>query len=107
MTTSFSSFRYMVKSIPRSTAIAEYPSPNSLCHSRRGPVAGQVVARPFVSEVKLRCGPPHCAQSDDCARAAVFVVNNNSASSTIAFLEYIILVTILSCKSEQVRKGGL
>src|SRR5205085_5240871 len=80
MTTSFSPFLYMVKSIPPSTAIAEYPSPSSLCQSRRGPVAGQVVARPFVSDVKLRCGPPHCGQSDDCAKAATSVIDNSTAS---------------------------
>src|ERR1044072_1570979 len=80
MAISFSPWRYMVKSIPPSTAIPEYPSPISLCHSRRGPVAGQVVAQAFFSHVKLRCGPPHCGQSDDCARAAVFDVNKRKST---------------------------
>ena len=62
------------------------------CHNRRGPVAGQVVARPFVSDLKLRCGPPHCVQSDTCAWDAAG--NNNTSNDQFVNSRHLIIAWV-------------
>src|SRR5262249_5843223 len=84
MTTSCSSLRYIVKSLPPSAAIAEKPSPKSRCHKRRGPVEGQVAAKPVAGDLKLRCGPPHCGHAGDCANAVSPSQSNNTGSNQAA-----------------------
>src|SRR5215468_2486035 len=84
MTTSCSPLRYIVKSLPPSAAIAEKPSPKSRCHKRRGPVAGHEGASPVTEDLKLRCGPPHCGQSADCASATSDGRDKNASSSQAA-----------------------
>src|SRR5439155_17990470 len=51
---------YIVYNRSPSTRIDECPSPRARAHSFLGPPGGHVDASPFESEMKLRCGPPHC-----------------------------------------------
>src|SRR5438874_7524727 len=55
--------RYIVYTRGPSARIDECPSPSARVQSFFGPPGGQDEASPVASEMKLRCGPPHCVQS--------------------------------------------
>src|SRR5262249_13651561 len=56
--------RYIVYSRAPSPMMLEWPSPSVRLHSRFGPAAGQSLASPFTSLVKLLRGPPQPSQAD-------------------------------------------